>query len=54
MENTNTVGISASALETLQAGLKGDAYVPGDAGYDEARAAWNLNARWAPTATPRC
>jgi hypothetical protein len=44
MESTKTVSIGGPALEDLRAGLKGDAYVPGDAGYDEARAAWNLNA----------
>ncbi len=48
MESTKTVGIGGSALEHLRAGLKGDAYVPGDAGYDEARAAWNLNAHQHP------
>ncbi len=48
MESTKTVGIGGSALEDLRAGLKGDAYVPGDAGYDEARVAWNLNAHQHP------
>ncbi len=48
MESTKTVGIGGSALEGLRAGLKGDAYVPGDAGYDGARAAWNLNAHQHP------
>ena len=40
--------IGGSALEALKDGLKGDAYAPGDGGYDEARAAWNLNARQSP------
>jgi hypothetical protein len=31
--------IGGSALEVLKDGLKGDAHVPGDGGYDEARAA---------------
>ena len=31
--------IGGSALEALKDALKGDAYVPGDGGYDEARAA---------------
>src|ERR687898_2353893 len=48
MEHTETVGIGGSALEALRAGLRGGAYVPGDAGYDEARAAWNLNAHQHP------
>src|SRR5215210_1478937 len=48
MESKKTVGIGGSALEDLRAGLKGDAYVPGDAGFDEARAAWNLNANQHP------
>ncbi len=40
--------IGGSALEALKDGLKGDAYAPGDGGYDEARAAWNLNAHQHP------
>jgi FAD/FMN-containing dehydrogenase len=40
--------IGGSALEALKDALKGDAYVPGDGGYDEARAAWNLNAHQSP------
>jgi FAD/FMN-containing dehydrogenase len=40
--------ISGPVLEALREGLKGDAYVPGDEGYDEARAAWNLNAHQHP------
>jgi hypothetical protein len=31
--------IGGSALEALKDGLKGDAFAPGDGGYDEARAA---------------
>jgi FAD/FMN-containing dehydrogenase len=48
MDNTKTMGIGGSALEALRAGLRGDVYVPGDAGYDEAHAAWNLNAHQHP------
>ena len=40
--------LGGSALEALKGGLKGDAYTPGDGGYDEARAAWNLNAHQHP------
>ena len=40
--------IGGSALEALKDGLKGDAFAPGDGGYDEARAAWNLNAHQSP------
>ena len=40
--------IGGSALEALKDALKGDAYVPGYGGYDEARAAWNLNAHQSP------
>jgi len=36
--------INGAALEILRFDLKGEAYGPDDAGYDEARAAWNLNA----------
>ena len=43
-----TINIDTLELEGLRAGLKGAAYVPGDEGYDEARAAWNLNARQHP------
>lgn len=44
MENT----VNGPTLEALRDGLKGDAYVPGDEGYDDARAAWNLNAHQYP------
>lgn len=40
--------INGAALEALRADLKGEAYAPEDAGYDEARAAWNLNAHQSP------
>src|ERR687893_229070 len=40
--------IGGRALGGLKDALKGDAYVPGDGGYDEARAAWNLNAHQSP------
>ena len=48
MEDTETIMIGRAELETLRAGLRGDAYAPGDEGYDEARSAWNLNARQHP------
>jgi len=40
--------IDRSTLEELRAGLRGDAYGPGEDGYDEARKAWNLNAHQRP------
>jgi FAD/FMN-containing dehydrogenase len=40
--------IGGSTLEELRAGLKGIVYVPRDDGYDEARAAWNLNVHQHP------
>ena len=40
--------ISRPVLKALREGLKGDARVPGGEGYDEARAAWNLNAHQHP------
>jgi FAD/FMN-containing dehydrogenase len=43
-----TTKIDTLEVEGLRAGLKGAAYVPGDEGYDEARAAWNLNAHQHP------
>jgi FAD/FMN-containing dehydrogenase len=46
--DVGTITIDTPELEGLRAGLKGAAYVPGDKGYDEARAAWNLNAHQHP------
>jgi hypothetical protein len=40
--------IDLSTLEGFRAGLRGDAYAPGEEGYDEARKAWNLNAHQHP------
>jgi len=40
--------IGDSALEEIRANLKGDAFAPGDEGYEEARTAWNLNAHQSP------
>jgi hypothetical protein len=40
--------IGHSTLEVLRAGLRGSAYLPGEEGYDDARAAWNLNAHQNP------
>jgi hypothetical protein len=37
-----------TGLEAFRAGLRGDAYAPGEEGYDEARSAFNLNARQHP------
>jgi FAD/FMN-containing dehydrogenase len=42
------IKVGASELEALRAALKGVAYAPGEEGYDEARAAWNLNAEQRP------
>ena len=39
-----TINIDALELEELRTQLRGAVYVPGDEGYDGARAAWNLNA----------
>jgi hypothetical protein len=36
--------IASSTLDAFRAGLRGAAYAPGEAGYDEVRKAWNLNA----------
>jgi hypothetical protein len=36
--------IASSTLDAFRAGLRGASYAPGEAGYDEARKAWNLNA----------
>jgi FAD/FMN-containing dehydrogenase len=43
-----TINIDALELEELRTQLRGAAYVPGDEGYDGARAAWNLNAHQHP------
>ena len=48
MEKPETIKIGGAELEALRAELRGDAFVPGDEGYDEARAAWNLNAHQRP------
>jgi FAD/FMN-containing dehydrogenase len=40
--------IDRTTLEGLRAGLRGDAYGPGEDGYDEVRTAWNLNAHQSP------
>ena len=40
--------IAGPMLEAFKGGLKGDAYVPGEGDYDEARSAWNLNAHQSP------
>jgi hypothetical protein len=40
--------IASSTLDAFRAGLRGAAYAPGEAGYDEARKAWNLNAHQHP------
>ena len=37
MGNTETIKIGGAALEALRAELRGDAFVPGDEGYDAAR-----------------
>jgi FAD/FMN-containing dehydrogenase len=39
-----STAIARSAAEPLRSGLSGDVFVPGDAGYDRARLAWNLAA----------
>jgi len=38
---TPALRIAQAPLETLRDALQGDAFAPGDAGYDEARLAWN-------------
>ena len=43
-----TINIDALELEELRTQLRGAVYVPGDEGYDGARAAWNLNAHQYP------
>jgi hypothetical protein len=40
--------IDSSTLEAFRAGLRGAAYAPVEEGYNEARKAWNLNARQHP------
>jgi FAD/FMN-containing dehydrogenase len=43
-----TQTIDARAVEDLRARLRGALLRPGEEGYEEARAAWNLNARQSP------
>jgi FAD/FMN-containing dehydrogenase len=45
--NARTVA-DGSAFEELGAGLRGDAFFPGDEGYDGVRSAWNLAADQRP------
>ena len=40
--------LNRSTLEEFRANLRGSAYLPGEEGYDETRAAWNLNAHQSP------
>jgi FAD/FMN-containing dehydrogenase len=49
-KETNVETITGGkGLEAFRAGLRGDAYAPGEEGYDEARSAFNLNALQHPT-----
>jgi FAD/FMN-containing dehydrogenase len=43
-----TINVDALELEELRTQLRGAVYVPGEEGYDGARAAWNLNAHQHP------
>ena len=47
-EDSVEANIDRSALEEFRASLRGSAYLPGEEGYDETRAAWNLNAHQSP------
>ncbi|HKQ98501.1 MAG TPA: FAD-dependent oxidoreductase, partial [Candidatus Polarisedimenticolia bacterium] len=46
--------IDSGKLEKLKSGLKGEALVPGGAGYDEARAIWNGMIDKRPAVIVRC
>ena len=46
--------LSKSALDEMKAALRGQLYVPGDTGYDEARSIWNAMIDRRPAAIVRC
>src|SRR5215472_6372591 len=47
--NTPTAITPHSTTETLQAAINGEVFVPGEAGYEQARQAWNLAADQRPS-----
>ncbi len=48
------VAVSAEAVETLEAGLRGSVLLPGASGYDEARTVWNAMIDKRPGLIVRC
>ena len=50
----NTMGVAAGKVNALRAGLRGKAFLPGEAGYDEARTVWNAMIDRHPDIIVRC
>ena len=51
---TTSADLAAEVLEQLAGALRGELIVPGDAGYDEARAVYNGMIDKRPAAIARC
>src|ERR1017187_3892702 len=52
--NATSARIATAPYEELAAGLRGDVVVPGDPGYDQARAVYNAMIDKHPAAVARC
>ncbi|WP_211174638.1 FAD-binding oxidoreductase [Pseudonocardia xinjiangensis] len=53
MSDTSTIGQGAPELDDLRAACAGPVHLPGDAGYDTARLAWNVAVEQRPAAVVR-
>ena len=53
-QNNTTVPVSAAALDSLRASLRGSMLFPGDEGYDKSRTVWNAMIDRRPAMVIRC